>query len=557
MKKILTGLALCVIFTPLFAQDISQIKHEPAFRWTGTLNVGNDFYNNSGDIPVRSDRFSWRVSGNPTAYLYGFELPFSFTLGRQIRDVRYPVFNQFGVSPTWKWIKLHAGWRNMTFSPYTLAGHTFLGGGVELTPGLLRFSALYGRFHRATSTNAGQEYFLPTYKRTGYGLKIGIGTERNFLDLMAFKAKDDPNSIEIPDSIGIKPGENLVLGLSGRATLWQKITLSLDGAASAFTRNLNSEEVTLDSLEMGDYYGAENVMQPRFSTRLNFAGKATAGYNSRNFGLNFSYEHIDPEYATMGAYFFNNDIENYTVSPMFTLGRGKVRVFGSYGVQRNNLLGNRSETSWRNIGSANISINPTPKFGLDLNYSNYRMSQSSSSFELSDSLKLAQSTTQFSVTPRYSIMGKNAVHTLIFNGVYQFLDDENPLTERYGDVRARVGVLSWAGSFIPTKVSLNAGMNYNDVRLGETRTANYGLLFGAGKPFAKDRLNLNLNTNFNFARLNGKSDGSIVNVGLMGSYLAHKKHTLHFGLHWIRSSSTFRGKYAEFRGQIGYTWQLR
>jgi len=557
MKKWIAGLVALLFCAQLFAQDLTQIKHEKPFRWTGVLNVGTDFYTNSGDVPIRSDRFAWRVSGNPTAYLYGFELPFSFTLGQQIRDVRYPTFNQFGVSPTWKWLKIHAGWRNMEFSPYTLAGHTFLGGGVELTPGKFRFAALYGRFHRAAANNAGQEYFLPTYKRKGYGVKIGYGTASNFIDLMAFKAKDDPNSLDIPDSLGITPGENLVLGLSGKATLWRKFSLSIDGAASAYTRDLRSEEIVLDSLNRGQYYGTEEVITPRFSTRLNFAGKATAGYNSQNFGLNFSYEHIDPEYATMGAYFFANDVENYTVSPMFAFGKGKVRVFGSYGVQRNNLLGNRSETSWRNIGSANLSLNPSAKFGLDLNYSNYRMNQTSTAFELSDSLKLSQATTQFSVTPRYSFFGKTAVHTFIINGVYQFLDDQNQLTEKFGDVRARVGVATWAASFIESKLSVNTGLNYNDVQLGDTKTSNYGLNFGIGKPFAKDRLMLNVNTTYNLARLNGEADGKIINAGLTGNFLVHKKHTLTFGMHWIRSTSTFRGKYSEWRGQLGYSWALR
>lgn len=540
-----------------FAQDLAEIKKQDAFRWTGVLNAGTDFYANSGNVPIRSDRFAWRISGNPTAYLYGFELPFSFTFGQQIRDLRYPTFNQFGVSPNWKWLKLHAGWRNMEFSPYTLAGHSFLGGGVELTPGKLRFSALYGRFHRAAATNAGEQYFLPTYKRMGYGVKLGYGTANNFLDFMAFKAKDTPNALLIPDSLGITPGENLVLGVSGRATLWRKISFTLDGAASAYTRDIRSEKVVLDSLDMGEYYGAEKAIEPRFSTRLNFAGKATAGYNSQNFGLNLSYERIDPEYATMGAYFFNNDIENYTASPMFVFNRGKVRLFGSYGVQRNNLLGNRSETSWRNIGSANLSLNPSAKFGLDLNYSNYRMNQTSTAFELSDSLKLSQATTQFGITPRFSIFGKNAVHTLILNGVHQFLDDQNPLTEKFGDVRARVGIVTWAASFIESKLSVNTGLNYNDVRLGETKTTNYGINLGAGKPFDKDRLTLNANTSFNLARLNGKSDGSILNAGLTGNYLVHKKHSLHFGLHWIRSTSEFRGQYSEWRGQVGYSWVLQ
>lgn len=557
MKNWTIGLAAFLFCAQLFAQDLEQVKNEKAFRWTGVLNVGTDFYTNAGDVPIRSDRFAWRVSGNPTAYVYGFELPFSFTLGQQIRDVRYPTFNQFGVSPTWKWVKIHAGWRNMDFSPYTLAGHTFLGGGVELTPGKFRFAALYGQFHRAALTNAGQQYFLPTYKRMGYGVKIGFGTASNYFDVMAFKAKDKPNSISIPDSLGITPGENLVLGVSGKATLWQKISFSIDGAASAFTRNLNSEKVVLDSLDMGEYYGAEDVIDPLFSTRINFAGKATAGYSSQNFGLQFSYEHIDPEYATMGAYFFNNDIENYTVSPMFAFGRGKVRLFGSYGVQRNNLLGNRSETSWRNIGSANLSLNPSPKMGLDLSYSNYRMSQTSTAFELSDSLKLSQATTQISVTPRFSFFGKNAVHTLIFNGIHQFLDDQNPLTEKFGDVRARVGMVTWAASFAESKLSVNSGLNYNDVQLGDTKTSNYGLSFGIGKPLAKERLNLNANTNFNLARLNGEADGSILNAALTGNFLVQKKHSLTFGLHWIRSTSTFRGQYSEWRGQLGYSWVLR
>ena len=242
---------------------------------------------------------------------------------------------------------------------------------------------------------------------------------------------------------------------------------------------------------------------------------------------------------------------------MFAFAKGKARLFGSYGLQRNNLLGNRSETSWRSIGSANLSLNPSAKFGLDLSYSNYRMNQTSTAFELSDSLKLSQATTQYSVTPRYSVFGKTAIHTFIVNGVYQFLDDQNPLSEKFGDVCARVGVATWAASFIESKLSINTGINYNDVQLGDTKTGNYGPNLGIGKPFAKDRLNLNANTPFNLARLNGEADGHILNAGITGSYLVHKKHTLNFGVHWIQSTSSFRGKYSEWRGQLGYSWQLR
>lgn len=406
MKKLLL-FAFCCLFFQVSSQNVEEIRRETPFRWTGSLNLHTDFYAISGNNPYRSDRFAWRVSGNPTAYVYGLAVPCSFTVGRQNRDVRYPTYQQFGASPYWKWLKIHGGYRNLNFSPYTLAGHTFLGGGVELTPGKLRFAAMAGRFQRARLGNDGQQFFLPSYRRFGYGVKLGLGTERNFVDLLFFKAKDDPNSIQSVDSVGITPAENAVIGLTSRFTMWRKLTLTMDGAASAYTRNIGSTVLNLDSLEGGQFRRAAFFYQPRFSTRLNFAGKTTLSWQGKIGSLALGWEHIDPEYATMGAYFFQNDLENWTVAPAISFAKNRARFSGSLGFQRNNLLGNRSETSWRRIGAANLSVNPSQKFGVDFNFSNYRMTQTATAFELSDSMKLAQLTTQISVTPRLLFMRKD------------------------------------------------------------------------------------------------------------------------------------------------------
>ena len=72
MKKWINGLVALLFCAQLFAQDLAQIKNEKPFRWTGALSVGTDFYTNSGDVPIRSDRFTWRISDNSTAYFYGF-----------------------------------------------------------------------------------------------------------------------------------------------------------------------------------------------------------------------------------------------------------------------------------------------------------------------------------------------------------------------------------------------------------------------------------------------------------------------------------------------------
>jgi len=76
----------------------------------------------------------WYLQGSPVITVYGIVLPFSFRLSEQQRDFRQP-FNQFGVSPYYKWAKLHLGYRSHNWSTYALAGHSITGVGLELTPG--------------------------------------------------------------------------------------------------------------------------------------------------------------------------------------------------------------------------------------------------------------------------------------------------------------------------------------------------------------------------------------------------------------------------------------
>ena len=74
--------------------------------------------------------------------IYGVEIPFSLTVSEQERSFRQP-FNQFGITPTYKWAKAHLGYSNLTWSPFTWSGQTVLGGGVELNPGKFRFGMRY------------------------------------------------------------------------------------------------------------------------------------------------------------------------------------------------------------------------------------------------------------------------------------------------------------------------------------------------------------------------------------------------------------------------------
>jgi hypothetical protein len=78
-------------------------------------------------------------------------LPFSFAYTNNQATANLPQpFNRFSLSPSYRWVTTHIGYGNMSFSPYTLSGHEFFGGGIELAPDNgFRFAALYGRFRKA------------------------------------------------------------------------------------------------------------------------------------------------------------------------------------------------------------------------------------------------------------------------------------------------------------------------------------------------------------------------------------------------------------------------
>jgi len=221
----------------LFSQDLENISKQKPVTLHGNIGLNIMAYAVDG-IPARQLPFSYILSANATVSIYGFELPLTFVFSDKQRSYAQS-FNELGISPKYKWITLHAGYRNVTFSNYTLAGHTFLGGGIELNPGIFRFGFVYGRFHRSTSgspvyeTNA-----LPEFKRTGFAVKLGVGNERNFFDLLFQRIRDDSTSLHQVDTGAIRtPEQNVVAGINSRFTFFKKLVWEVEGAFSLYTTN--------------------------------------------------------------------------------------------------------------------------------------------------------------------------------------------------------------------------------------------------------------------------------------------------------------------------------
>ena len=202
MKKLIcVSLAWLGLWAYAFAQDIESFKDADPFQMTGSIRLGAQYYQVDG-IDPRANPFMWNASGRAEIRIYEeFRLPFAFTVGRHRPELRFPIFNQFGISPTYKWLTVHAGHRNMQFSRYTLNNHTFLGGGLELTPGKFRFSAMAGQLQRGIREyNEEIDLFFgtPVYNRFGYGFKLGVGSSKSFVDFIYFHASDGALGLENP-----------------------------------------------------------------------------------------------------------------------------------------------------------------------------------------------------------------------------------------------------------------------------------------------------------------------------------------------------------------------
>ncbi|HEX2970287.1 MAG TPA: hypothetical protein VHO46_14405, partial [Bacteroidales bacterium] len=129
-------------------QDIESIGKEHPLKINGGLSANQIFYDAAGS-ESRRKQYTYYLAGNLVFNLYGWSVPFSYTYSNQQSSFQQP-FNQYGLHPRYKWITAHIGYSSMTFSPYTLNGHQFMGAGVELTPGSkFRFSAMYGRLQKA------------------------------------------------------------------------------------------------------------------------------------------------------------------------------------------------------------------------------------------------------------------------------------------------------------------------------------------------------------------------------------------------------------------------
>lgn len=541
-----------ISFCVVHAQDVEQMVKQKPFGINGTFGIGLGTYNVKG-IPARQRNFSYIFNGAPTLTLYGISFPFSVVVSDQQRSYTQP-FNQYGISPTYKWATFHAGWQSIEFSPFTLAGHNFLGGGVELNPGKLRFGFIYGRFNKAIEEDLNQPLSLaqqPAYKRTGYSTKLGVGTERNHVDVIFLNAKDHVNSLNTtPTSVALSPSENMVLGISSKFSFLKHFVFDMDVSGSIYTRNVLSD--TVKNLKLDKVGFIKDLITLNSSTQLLTAAQSSIGYVAQNYNLKFRYRRVDPDYKSMGAYYFETDVQNYTIEGMIRMMKGQLQLGGSLGFQNDNILHDKAAQSNRKIGALNVSYNK-PSYGIDLRYTNYGITQDRGLNPVLDVFRVARTNHNLSSVFRYTLSNENISHGFILVGNLQSLVDLNEFTKPNSKSNSKTANFSYQLDLPKKSLGFNANINYTTAIVSFGKTIFYGPTLGVTKTFNEGKLALNGALSYQLQRNNSIDAGSIINLNFNGSYRISKRNAATLAIGYLKSNSNdiTLPSFDELRSNVG------
>lgn len=527
------------IFLKLQAQDIDNIIHSKPFKIKGSASLQGIYMQQplNGSLRGSTSPFNFIATGSPTISIYGFDIPLQFIFSPQAAQFQQP-FNQFSLSPHYKWATAYLGYQNLSYHPYTLSGHTIYGAGFEISPKKLKLGIMYGRFAKASAIDTITQTLQPaSFSRKGFAAHLGLGSAKTFVDFSLVSAKDDSTSLGLSKSnldtlskkFGqyIQPSANVVVGVNCRLNLFKNMFVEGVGAVSLFTRDVRNN-VSIDTGDYKEIIQKINQFIPINLTSEYYKAYQTAvGYAAKNWSLKLQYQHIDPGYQSMGAYYINNDVENYTISPSVFLFKRKLSIASSVGFQNDNLNGMKSQTSSRIISSIAINALMSKHFNVSANYSNYNINLTPTAQRIADTLRVVQNNKNFSITPIYNFLKGNTNNTIVICFNANNMNDYNNMYavgKQYRIISSYLAFINYKVSFVKQNIGVQTGLNYNNIITDGLQDNNLGLTLGYDQLFLHKKLAFSIVATYLNGERNNNST-STVNSSLQMSYQISKNNS--------------------------------
>lgn len=541
------------------------LKKNP-FKISGGVSASSVFYHSNQNNS--REAFTYFLNGNLNLGIYHWTLPISYSFTNQGSQLNYQIpwkFNRLSLHPKYKWIQAHIGDASMSFSPYTYNGLMFTGAGVELNPKIpLKVALMGGRLNKEVKEN-GNPQNIPAYKRTAYGAQIKWEQEKYKLGLIGFYAKDHNADLGILSADKeIFPQENLVISLNASFFIHKNVEVFGEFANSILTQNTQVE---------GSNHTrgiASSLIKGNASTQSFNAYNFGAHLNLKNTTLGIRYERIDPEYKTLGAYYFNNDLENITLNNNLTLFKGNLTLATSIGRQIDNLNEQKLKRTSRWVGSINANLKASDKLMITGSYSNFTMFTNKQLNQFTninqnplllqqpkDSIDYKQIAQNTNLNINYIISQKKHLsQSLNLNySLNDMVNKENDIVRRGGISRFHNIAATYALGFPEKKMSIGVSANYTHIYAASKVSTTFGPAVSVNKSFLEDKLQTSFGASYNQSS-STNTQSSIINIRAGANYSPWQKHQFNANVIQMLRNSNQQTKLNEMTATIGYNYSF-
>jgi hypothetical protein len=574
MKKTVIILKITIFFLVFglqksHAQDLEKLK---TFRVKDLLNGGikvsggvtaNQTFYNAWGIADRQVPLNFLYSGNLTLDILGkIKMPVQFSFSNQNVRFAHPFdknyrfaqpFNRLVLKPTYKGLTLHIGTCALNFSPYTLAAHRYDGIGLEYKPkGKLFYGGfMLGNLKKATRIDTAftVRNNTPSFKRFGIGIMLGLKKEQDAAELIFFTAKDQYNSLPYSlDAQRIFPQANVATSLKLKKGIGKQLSIQSEIALSGMTTDMRATEGARQKTFFNSYAG---LLPLNASTTYSKAIRFGLDYKGKGFTSGIEYNRVDPEYRTLGAYYFTNNLENITAKVATQIKKGKISINGNVGLQRDNLNKDKLQTLSRFVGMANVALQPSDKTTLNFSYSNFlSYSNLRSSFEYLtqitpydalDTLNFRQINQNITAMMNFALpsasedISKNLAINLIYQNGNDQQGGQNNSSGRHS-VKLYNLSANYGYGIKSKKMNLAGAINVSKSEIQTFNDLMWGPSLTLSKEF-KNKLSSMLGVMYSSSMAQGSATNNILSGRLGLSYAIKKKHKLTLNIIYLDKQS--------------------
>jgi hypothetical protein len=531
-----------------FGTDIKQkITQKPRLLISGGFSANTIIYN--GNVGSGRDPFAFNLNGNMSVSLYDITIPISLNYSNVGFSYSYDYPRpptRLSLHPKYKWITGHIGDVSMSFSPYTYSGYLFSGLGVDLAPkGNFKYAGFYGRLQKAVEYVPRNGNNLAAYERFGYGTKISFDKQPYKAAFIFFHAKDELNSLAAkPDSIPIYPQQNTALSFEGAVPVLKNLVAKIEYAVSVLTKDVRAPKFN-DSVETPLLV---KLFGNQMSTHVYHAMKANLDYTIGSSQIGVGIEQVDPGYQTLGAYYFNNDLQNITANFAQSLFKGKVNLSGNVGLQRDNLDNKKANAMNRTVFAINATWAASAKLNMSTQYSNFttftnvrpqfQLINQLTPFDNLDTLNFQQLSQTANANINYVMADdkerpKNLNLNLSFQDSY---DDQGGVVAKGNASQFYNFAGSYSVSNIKKNLSVAYSMNATYNTVGKNDVVTWGGTINYNKGFFKNTFKTNASLTYNRSSGAGNVATEVGIARITCTYVLLKKHNLSLNSTWMLRS---------------------